>query len=155
MPKKKVDNQQGVRFEFQDSERKLLTTYAYSNAFKNVGVGVGAVLKPIADNFAVLMAAWLAKEGLEGIEGKVAEWQVNAENSRDKHYAAEYQKYIDSWIIGESNMTDSTDPWSYDEWMELHNKSGGSKRGEWWKEHVGDPMRRGIALWVDTIVFWK
>ena len=154
MPKKKVDSQQGIRLELQESERNALKLYTASTAFKNVGVGVGAVLKPIADNFAVLMAAWLAKEGMEGIQGTVEQWHINAEVNKQAARDAEYQEYIDNWEVGKSNMTDSSQPWTYDQWYEISGVSRGQEKAEWWQEKVGKPLRNGIGTVVNWVIFW-
>ena len=61
MPKKKVDSLQGFRIEIQEKERQMLGFYTMSAGIRNVGVGVGSILKPLADNFAVLIAGTSAR----------------------------------------------------------------------------------------------
>ena len=69
MPKKKVDSQQGIRLELQESERDMLRFYTTSASVRNIGIGVGAVALPACIVAAGIFVAAIFDKGYDAITG--------------------------------------------------------------------------------------
>lgn len=90
MPKRKMKDDLHFRFELQDSERDALQAWTISNSFNNVASGVGSLLMPFSDAFKTIVAAIIAKEGVD--------WLLNkSEQIATKLFKDEIDKYVDSY----------------------------------------------------------
>jgi len=94
MPKKKVDSQQGVRLELQESERDMLRFYSTSAAIKNVGVGVGAVALPLCIVAAGVAIAAIFEKGYDGIAGDLRRITEERDARTEEEWANAYQEYV-------------------------------------------------------------
>ena len=128
-PKKKTDSLIGYRLELQDKERDALELIAASTAVKNVGEGVGAVIAPFGKVLSAVLAAWIAKEG---VEVALTQWEGIQKEAQARFETQKKQAYIDSG----SEET-------YEEW----SSSGAPARASWWRRQfykisfgvIGDP----------------
>lgn len=90
MPKRKMKDDLHFRFELQDSERDALQAWTISNSFNNVASGIGSLLMPFSDAFKTIVAAIIAKEGVD--------WLLNkSEEVATKLFKDEVEKYVDSY----------------------------------------------------------
>ena len=110
-PKKKVDTQQGIRLELQESERDMLRLYSTSAAARNVLQGVGAVALP-----AVLLAGGIAvaaifDKGYDSITSDVRNAITERQNRTEEEWAEAYQVYVADFIERRDSI--STDPADY------------------------------------------
>jgi len=123
MPKKKVDELHGIRIELQASEREALETYLMSSSVRNVGQGIGAVLKPLLDNWGIILAALIAKEGWPAIEG----WfqADNPEGSVPTGFLAPWKT---GWWAIQRAAGDDEVGMTEEEWLVAH-----------YEEYVADP----------------
>ena len=111
-PKKKVDTQQGIRLELQESERDMLRLYSTSAAARNVLQGVGAVALP-----AVLLAGGIAvaaifDKGYDMIASDMRNAIKERQNRTEEEWAEAYQVYVADFI--ERRDSASTDITDYD-----------------------------------------
>ena len=94
MPKKKVDSQQGLRIELQESERDMLRFYSTSAAIKNVGIGVGAVALPACIIGAGVLVAAIFDKGYDALAGDMRNHIKESQNRTEAEWAEEYQIYV-------------------------------------------------------------
>jgi len=139
MPKKKVDSQQGIRLELQESERDMLRFYTTSAAVRNVAVGVGAVALPACIIGAGVLIAAIFDKGYDALAGDIRNHIKESQNRTEAEWADEYQNYvtrfrqqqeagIDPGAIGVGGMiygwfgggppAPDEEPLSYEEWRE-------------------------------------
>ena len=98
MPKRKMKDDLHFRFELQDSERDALQAWTISNSFNNVASGVGSLLMPFSDAFKTIVAAIIAKEGVDWLLNKSEEVATKLfKYEVDKHLNS-YQEYRDSFL---------------------------------------------------------
>ena len=98
MPKRKMKDDLHFRFELQDSERDALQAWTISNSFNNVASGVGSLLMPFSDAFKTIVAAIIAKEGVDWLLNKSEEVATKLfKDEVDKHLNS-YQEYRDSFL---------------------------------------------------------
>jgi len=140
MPKKKVDSQQGVRLELQESERDMLRFYTTSAAIKNVGIGVGAVALPACIVAAGIFVAAIFNKGYDELAGDLRNAITERQNRSEAEWAEAYEIYVQEhnerkqrikggdiggpvglntlWdIFGPSDAEiEAAEPISYDEW---------------------------------------
>lgn len=139
MPKKKCDNMTGFRFELQDTERNMLELYTASAAVKNIGEGVGAILKPLADNAVALVGLIIAHEGFQFIEDKAAEWQARADANQEDYYRNNYERYL--------AITDDNPPLTLEEFANQSAEDAPLLSPSGWQKKVGDPIRKTLDFW--------
>jgi len=132
MPKRKPDQVIVHRLELQDKEREALELFVASTSVKNVGIGVGAVALPLGiavTAFGAVIAAWVAKEGIEEL---LTKWEGFQKEAQSRFDTQKKQAYIDSG-------SDQT----YEEW----SATGAPARATWWRRQfykisfgvIGDP----------------
>ena len=142
MPKRAVDSLTGIRFEMNETERDALRFYTASASIRNVGQGVGAVAKPVLDNLAVITAALIAYNGLDGIRDLADNWQQNYYSNRNQYEVDAYEKYLattnDDPIMSEQEYTESVTQKTYD-----------YRAADWWQRNVGNRLRRFLNPGVD------
>jgi len=117
----------------------MLQLYTASAAVKNVGQGVGAILKPIADNAAVLLGIIIANEGFQWIEDKAAEWQANADQNQENYWRDNYEMYLAT--------TNDAPPMTLEEFSNIRAQQSGVLSESGWQKKVGDPIRKTIDFW--------
>jgi len=139
MPKKKVDSQQGIRLELQESERDMLRFYTTSAAVRNVAVGVGAVALPACIIGAGVLIAAIFDKGYDALASDIRTNIKESQNRTEAEWADEYQNYvtrfrqqqeagIDPGAFGVGGMiygwfgggppAPDEEPLSYEEWRE-------------------------------------
>ena len=69
MPKRRVRNLDGIRIEFNQTERDALEMWAAGSAAGDVLSGVGRILAPFEGAITALTVAWIAEEGIKSILG--------------------------------------------------------------------------------------
>jgi len=67
MPKRRVRNLDGVRIEFNETERAAIEMFAAANAAGTILSGLGAVLAPFQGSFTALTVAFIAETGIKAI----------------------------------------------------------------------------------------
>ena len=93
-----MKNDMHFRFELQESERDALQAWTMSNAFHNITSGTGALLMPFSEAFKTIVAAIIAKEGVEWLFDKSEEIATKLfKDEVDKHLGS-YQEYRDSFL---------------------------------------------------------
>jgi len=92
MPKRKMKNDLHLRFELQDSERDALDLLAASKAFNNVASGVGSVLAPFSSVMGTIVAAWIAKEGIEHLHGAATRLADRMVGEQIRDHTQSYRK---------------------------------------------------------------
>lgn len=129
-----MDELHGFRLELNNTEREALELLVTSNAVKNVGVGVGAVMKPVLDNLTVILAAVVAKEGFDFVSNKVDNWSRNAVDKKREYELSAYEAYVkntkDDPIMTEEEYTENVTKKSYD-----------YRAADWWQRNVGSRIR--------------
>lgn len=138
MPKKPTDSLIGLRFELNETERDALRFYTTSASIRNIGVGVGAVAKPVLDNLAVIMAAIVATEGLEAIRESANRWQQNFYDNREQYKIDRYEEYL--------QITDDDPAMTFEEYSTtVTEQSYDYRAANWWQRNVGNPLRRFLG----------
>lgn len=94
MPKKKVDSQQGIRLELQESERDMLRFYTTSAAVRNVGIGVGAVALPACLIAAGIFVAAIIDKGYDALSGDLRNAITERQNRTEEEWVEAYNIYV-------------------------------------------------------------
>jgi lysozyme family protein len=92
MPKAKPTSVVVHRIELQKTERELLEGYVAANGIGSILSGVGNLLNPFSTLITGLIAAWIAKEGIEDLW----EWINDKLKEKDKRLSADYLAYLDA-----------------------------------------------------------
>ena len=90
MPKAKPDQVVVHRIELQKSERDMLEAAIMVNAVGKVGQAAGALIAPFAGALTAIVAAYIAKEGIEDITG----WAANKLGEKELVLADGYAQYL-------------------------------------------------------------
>jgi len=69
MPKRRVDNLEGLRIEFNEAERSAIELWATGSAVGDILSGAGRLLSPFEGAITALTVAWIAEEGIKSILG--------------------------------------------------------------------------------------
>lgn len=94
MPKAKPSSVSNFRIELQETERDALGLLAGSQAFRNIGQGIGAILDPILDNIVEIMAIIIANEGIDWLLGAIERADERYEEEKAENAAMLYQQYL-------------------------------------------------------------
>ena len=107
MPKRKMKNDLHFRFELQDSERDALQAWTISNSFNNVASGIGSLLMPFSDAFKTIVAAIIAKEGVDWLLNKSEEVATKLfKDEVDKHLGS-FQEYRNSFLEKRKDLVEA------------------------------------------------
>ena len=109
MPKKKVDSQQGVRLELQESERDMLRFYTTSAVVRNVGIGVGAVALPACIVAAGIFVAAIFDKGYEAIAGDLRNAITERQNRTEEEWVAAYDVYVRDFAENKQRQKDRSE----------------------------------------------
>jgi len=143
MPKKKCDSQTGIRFELQDSERRMLQNYTTASMVKNVGIGVGAVAFPAVLLAGGIMVAAILDKGYDAIAGDMRTHIQQKQSQSESEWVEEYERYVQAfearqesgvgafeqqanlqafpllvWLIGAGAPGADESPLTYEQWRE-------------------------------------
>ena len=86
------------RFELQDTERDALQAWTMSNAFNNIASGTGALLMPFSEAFKTIIAAIIAKEGVDWLLNKSTEVATKLFEDEVTKHLGSFQEYRDSFM---------------------------------------------------------
>ena len=119
-----------IRFELQSSEREQLERFTdaavlskYAQGTGAVLSGVGAVLAPFGVVLSGVLAAWIAKEGVEEIFNWIDTKRVETKSINDSNFQNEY-------AASGSNL-------SYADWLEQRKQQGDYRRWKMLQDFVG------------------
>jgi hypothetical protein len=105
MPKAKPDKVVVHRIELQKTEREILEGVAMATGVGNLAEGAGAILSgvgammaPFGKALAAIIAAYVAKEGVEDILG----WAARKTGEKNRRIDAEYAAYLATKAAAES-----------------------------------------------------
>lgn len=98
MPKRKMKDDLHFRFELQESERDALQAWTISNSFNNVASGVGSLLMPFSDAFKTIVAAIIAKEGVDWLLDKSTQLATKLWEDEVQAHLGTYQEYRNSFL---------------------------------------------------------
>jgi len=81
------------RIELQKTEREILEGVALASGAGAILSGVGDLLNPFGRALGLIVAAWIAKDGIEGI----VDWANKKMGEKDRRLASDYVKYLEAY----------------------------------------------------------
>lgn len=135
------------RLELGLKERKYAEALLMTRMYRNVTVGTGTLLRPILNNIQWIIAAIIAKEGLEWFEDRVDMWKQNRIDNQRQYELDAYEAYL---------ATNPDNPMSEEDYTRNVTQNTTSyRRANWWQNNVGDPIRNSAGNLLDALTFWN
>jgi len=145
MPKRRSPdkNHHTYRVELQQHERETLDTLAASMSVNNVLSGVGNLLTPFSDVMGVIIAAWIAKEGVDSLHQSATKlattlWEDDVDEMIED-YKAKQKSYGDRAKAIVQNARDENRELTQEEMDEVNRLS------ELHSESFGDYQKKVIT----------
>jgi hypothetical protein len=117
-----------IRFELQSSEREQLERFTdaavaakYAEGAGAVLSGAGAVLAPFGVVLSGVLAAWIAKEGIDEMFNWLDTKRVENKSKNDTRFQNEYAA--------------SGSKLSYADWLEQRKQQGDYRRWKWFQDN--------------------
>ena len=121
MTKAKVDQTIGIRLELQKHEREQLENLVTAHAVGDVLTGVGAVLAPFGTVLSAVLAALIAKEGVDKLLDDLNSARSVRKAKNDERFMKEY--------------LDSGSELGYDEWLKGRKQKRDYRQWKWFQEN--------------------
>jgi len=108
------------RIELQKTEREILEGYATAQGVGSLLSGVGNLLNPFSTAIAALVAAWIAKEGIEDVWN----WIDDKLGEKDRKLSADYLAYLEAHegAVAAGLSPESGPPMTEDEYKKKFDK---------------------------------
>ena len=127
----------GYRVELQDTERSMAEMVTASMAIRNVGQGVGAVLAPFGLLMQTVVAAIIAKEGVEWFTDQIDELRNARQILSRKNYDIYVMQSLDQFRLREQKRIvpgKNRDAWTPEEearWKSVYPNRSSLAAAHW------------------------